>query len=48
MPQLNPWVRCSCGKVHVLTHTGWGTECPECGANLRELWRAKWEAMAGK
>lgn len=47
-PQLNPWVRCSCGKIHVLTLSGWGAMCSACGADLRELWRAKWEKRAAE
>lgn len=36
--QLSPWVRCECGKLHVLMTTGWGITCPACGRDLLQQW----------
>ena len=33
--RVNPWMRCSCGKLHVATFVSRTTVC-NCGLSLRE------------
>lgn len=36
--KLNPFMRCECGKIHIVTFVSKTTKCT-CG---RELWRRVW------